>query len=75
MCVVYTIWVFLGRLITGEYVYKQLDPSYAGGLAVATSVINMWSLTISMFIVQYGVHNLRQTLVKRIEARREQNGN
>ena len=74
LCALYTVWVYVGVLITGEYVYEQLDPNFAGTAAVASSIVHMWSLTVMMFLVQYGLHSLRQLLVRRMEDRASESG-
>lgn len=68
-CVVYFLWTGVGRLVTGKYVYKYLDPNYKGWRAMIGVIINMMAMTVTMFLVQRGLHGLREDMTKKSEGR------
>lgn len=68
-CIVYFLLTGLGRLVTGKYVYKYLDPNYKGWRAMIVAIINMMAMTVTMFLVQRGLHGLKEDLTKKSERR------
>lgn len=72
ICSIYFAWTGIGRLITGKYVYKYLDPNYKGWKPVVVAVVNMMAMTVTMFMVQLGLHGLREKATA--EAERERRG-
>jgi len=68
-CIIYFLWTGVGRLVTGKYVYKYLDPNYKGWRAVIVAVINLMAMTMTMFSVQRGLHGLREDMTKGSERR------
>jgi hypothetical protein len=65
LCAVYTGWLYLGKLITGHYAYRWIDPSYRGWEYAIIAVASATSILLCMFAVQYGLHGLREKLAAR----------
>ncbi|KAH0543472.1 hypothetical protein FGG08_002237 [Glutinoglossum americanum] len=65
ICAAYVGWLYLGRLITGSYAYKWIDPSYQGWEHAVIAIAAAISISVCMFAVQYGLHGLREKLAAR----------
>jgi hypothetical protein len=65
LCAAYTGWLYLGRLLTGYYVYKWIDPSYKGWEYTVIAIMSATAIAVCMFAVQYGLHGLREKLAAR----------
>src|SRR5579862_6631459 len=65
LCAAYTGWLYLGRLLTGYYAYKWIDPSYKGWEYTVIAIVSATAIVVCMFAVQYGLHGLREKLAAR----------
>ncbi len=54
------MWAVFGFFITGEFVYKSLDPAYAGWRTLALAYPTILSLSVTTFLAQRGLHRLRE---------------
>ena len=61
------MWTVFGCFITGEYVYKYLDPDYAGWRGIVTTDIVILSLIVTTFYAQRELHELREVLVRKLK--------
>ncbi|MCJ1301192.1 hypothetical protein MMC08_003991 [Hypocenomyce scalaris] len=72
LTVLYLAWAgVIGRLLTGKFIYKFLDPDYHGLRAVALVVVEMVGLVTNMFLFQRGLHLLRERLTWKAECDRQ----
>ncbi|KAI9747842.1 MAG: hypothetical protein M1835_001962 [Candelina submexicana] len=70
----YVAWLYIGRVITGVYVYKFIDPSYKGTKPVVVSIISVTSFTVTMFSIVSAFHGLREIATARGEKKRQRYG-
>ena len=70
ICVLYFVWAYIGRLITGQYAYKQLDPEYAGWRGLVAVVVTTLSLTTTIFLLTLGLHKLREYAAQKSDCQR-----
>ena len=63
----YAMWTVFGCFITGEYVYKFLDPDYAGWKGVTITDIVISSIAVLVFSAQRELHGLRELLIWKLE--------
>ncbi|KAI9871706.1 MAG: hypothetical protein M1830_002593 [Pleopsidium flavum] len=71
ICSVYFVWTGIAHLITGKYVYKLLDPNYKGWKPVVVAVVNMMAMTVTMSMLQLGLHSTREEATVKAEAQRQ----
>ncbi|KAI9724354.1 MAG: hypothetical protein M1812_000422 [Candelaria pacifica] len=69
----YVAWCYIGRAITGVYIYKFIDPSYKGTKPVVVSIISVTSFTVTMFSIVSALHGLREIATARGQKKRQHN--
>ena len=68
LCILYVIWVVLGRIFTGQYV-RYFDPSSDWRVIPATFTY-ISSLAVNIFLFQSSLHTLREGLAPKAEHHR-----
>lgn len=66
LCILYTMWVVLGRFLTGQYVCRYFDPTPDWRIIPATFTY-ISSLAVNIFLFQSGLHALRERLTPKAE--------
>ena len=61
------MWTVFGCFITGEYVYRHLDPDYAGWRGIVTTDTVILSLIVTTFCAQRELHALRDVLLRKLK--------
>jgi len=55
----YFLWATFGYLVTGKYVYPQIDPDYNGRQGVFVTIATSMALTAAFFLISQGLHAAR----------------
>jgi len=71
ICGLYFVWAFIGREITGDYVYRQLDPEYNGVRGLIMTIVTSMSLTAVFLLITLGLHHLRDYATAKVECDRQ----
>lgn len=67
----YFVWAFIGHAITGDYVYRQLDPEYNGVRGLIMTIVTSMSLTVAFLLITLSLHQLRDYATAKAECDRQ----
>ena len=66
----YIAWTAIGHQLTGRYIYPYFDPSVVGSRGIITAICTLMALVTSTFLLQLGLHDLREHIVGKADCER-----